>query len=117
MDRVVKDRLAAVVALEGWAKAEAWLAEHHPDETLATYRERIRTEFGDEARASMISAGVALAGPIVVIASYYLFAKGLQPISGTMSTVMVLLIIGLIALGILGAWQAHLRARLLAGGN
>lgn len=115
MDPRIKDALAVVVADRGWAAGEAWLAEHHAGETFTPYRDAIRAEFAHEARASLISAVVSLAGPVVAIACYYLFAKGLQPISGMLAYVMVLILIGLIALGILGAWQAHVQAKRLAG--
>lgn len=114
MDATIKNRLAVIVANQGWQAATAWLEQHHPGQAFAPYRERIATEFAFERRASLISAVVSLAGPVVAVASYHLFAKGLQPISGPMAWLMALILIGLIALGILGAWQAHLQAKRLS---
>jgi len=110
-DRIAKDRFAAVVAEEGWDAGERYLAEHHPEADRAACREAVRAELAHEARASLVVTIVAASAPVTTVACYYLFAKGLQPITGVLAYLMVLILIGLIGLGILGAFADHVRAK------
>ena len=113
VDPQIKNRYAVVVATEGWNAAETWLHQQHPDAELATYRDTVRAELADEHRASLVVAIAGVASPILVIACYYLFAKGVQPIAGKLAILMVLVLVGIIALGIFGAASDHLRSKAL----
>ncbi|MDA3960044.1 MAG: hypothetical protein PF961_04570 [Planctomycetota bacterium] len=110
----VHNQFAAIVMHKGWGDAETWLREHHGECDVAAIRTRLQAELRFEAKVSLVVLIVSVVAPILVIASYYLFAAGLQAVTGRMAMLLVLVIVGIIALGGFAAWQSMTRCKVMA---